>query len=707
MRRISLVASFLLLLDLSSAAAHETQRRFEVRDSVEVANFTDTGSLSPDGKWIAAVTQRGILPRGVTEATLWLFDVGAVKHAIRNGRSSEPVTPVVLARLSAVINGDSGEDRGEVISRPAWASDSERFLFLGRDGQENRQLFRVDLSERKTTALTPTTQDVIDYSVGKDSIAYFAGPDVIAEKFWWSNDPAAPDIVVGTGQSLGDLLYPGSRLNNRYTPTEFEVWLVRGSQAVPLMDSATNRPMRLLGSYGEGTISLSPDGKRLAVIAHAERVPPTWQRYDIPRQPDGEPFKPDPEPENVEVPLARRQGDYTRARQYQLIDLEAGTHRPLIAAPIADDLRGGVDRLRVAWARDGSQVAITGTFPPLNDSANASTRPCAAAVVRIEGSQFDCLIDHDDPKAGDVSEIRWAGANLLHVQFDGEREVRFRRRGTRWQSEVAPGSSSSSFEVTVEQDLNHPPVLVATDRGKPLTLLDPNPQLARIALGNVSVYSWKTPRGQDVHGGLAKPPDFSAGRRYPLVIQTRGFPRGQFFNTGTGWNTAAAGRALAGRGMLVLQVGEPRTESFGTWREPTERGTETYLAAIDQLVREGLVDPQKVGIAGYSRSGTFVTKAITEAPNRFAAAVIANTASSTVFAYDTFLDDRSHKVMRDFAEVQAGALPYGEGLKLWLERAAGYHTDRIRAPVLVSAGDPIISLHCGVFTRPCVIKASR
>lgn len=45
--------------------------------------------------------------------------------------------------------------------------------------------------------------------------------------------------------------------------------------------------------------------------------------------------------------------------------------------------------------------------------------------------------------------------------------------------------------------------------------------------------------------------------------------------------------------------------------------------------------------------------------------------------------------MRDFAEFQAGALPYGEGLQRWFERAAGFHTDKIRAPVLVSAGDPI------------------
>jgi dipeptidyl aminopeptidase/acylaminoacyl peptidase len=96
-----------------------------------------------------------------------------------------------------------------------------------------------------------------------------------------------------------------------------------------------------------------------------------------------------------------------------------------------------------------------------------------------------------------------------------------------------------------------------------------------------------------------------------------------------------------------------------------------------------------VGIAGYSRQGSFVAKALTEAPARFAAAVVANTASGSVFGYYTFLDDRTKKSMRDYAEFQAGTLPYSDGLQRWIERSAAYRTDRIRAPVLVSAGDPM------------------
>ncbi len=679
---------------LAAVSMPDTQRRFEVRDSIEVADFTEAASLSPDGRWLVTVTQRGVLPQGVTEATVCLFDTTAVEQAIRSAHLSPAVTPAVLARLSAAINGDGGEGFGKIVTHLTWETDSKGLLFLGRDGRENRQLFRVDISDRKVAALTPPTQDVVDYSVVGDAIAYFAGPNVVSEELWWSNDPAAPDVVVGTGQPLGDLLYSGYRLNNRVMPAEFEIWRIRGAAPEPVTDSVTGQPMRLLGSYYAGAMALSADATQLIVIAHAERIPPDWQKYEVPGGLDSEPFQTDPVPDDAEVPIARRRSDYTRASQYQLIDLEAGTHHPLIAAPVADFLRGGEDKFQAAWSRDGKQVAVTGTFLPLDDSQGmeATMKPCSAAVVSIESGRFDCLIDRRQPTTAAVSDVRWnSTGNRVRVRFADAAALEYERRSTRWHSTGRQRPTSPPLEFTIQQDLNEPPVLVAKDArsGRELKILDPNPQLRNVALGNVSAYSWKSPRGQDVHAGLAKPPDFSPGRRYPLVIQTHGFPRNQFFNSGLNSNTAAAGRALAGRGMLVLQVQEPRDDSDGTWREATQRGTEVYLAAIDQLASEGLVDPTKVGIAGYSRRGTFVVRAIEEAPERFAAAAVANSEPGSVFGYYTFIDERTPKSVRDFAEFQAGAPPYGEGLQKWVERAGGFRTDRIRAPVLVSAGDPV------------------
>lgn len=674
---------------MTSAGAGE--RRFKVRDSVEMAQFTEQAIFSPDGRYFVTLTQRGLLPRGLSEATLWLFDTSTARHRIDVGSSSPTIAPIALARLAAAANGGGVLGEG-IILRPTWEADSKSLLFLGRDGLENRQLFRVRLSDRSVTALSQRTQDVVDYGSAGSSVVYFAGPDIPAEKLWWSNDPSAPDIVAGTGQSFIDLLYPNYRKNGRDMPTEFEVWRVQGTEARPVIDENTGQPMRVLGSYNVSALSLSPDGARMVGITNADRIPKLWERYDVPSGLDNHPFRAD-------SPATDREADYSRALQYQEFDLEKGARRPLLAAPLADYQRAGIDQLQSAWSPDERYVAVSGTYIPLDEGGGAHqfTGQCAVAVVDRQSGGVECLIDRSVSKAAPVQGITWAppGQRLL-VSF-GATVLEFKRLGAHWKL-THPHLSAPALplELTIRQDLDEPPVLFGKARrgGPEQKLFDPNPQLAGLSLGTVTPYIWTDARGRSLHGGLAKPPDFGPGHRYPLVIQTHGFPFHQFFRVGYDSETANAGRALAGRGMLVLQVAEPHDEFDGTWREGTEDGTEVYAAAIDQLTREGLVDPTKVGITGYSRSGFYVAKAITDKPERFAAAVIANADPGSLIGYDTYIDYAMPTYAKNAAVAFAGELPYGDGLQKWLERAPGFRTDRIRAPVLISAADPqhLISL---------------
>jgi dienelactone hydrolase len=694
--RILVGAVALCALGVGSAAVQSNSdhdgRRFTVRDSIEMADFTEAGIVSPDGRWLVAATQRGVLPEGVTEGTIWLFDVAQVMPATRRSDASAVPAPTVLARLKASINGGGGDlGHGNTIMRPTWESDSRALQFVGRNGQENRQLFRVSVSDRALTALTPPAQDVVHYSTAGGDTLYLAGPNVPSQGLWWSNASSAPDIVAGTGESLLDLLYPAFKTNGRYMPTEFEVWRVRHGAAEPVIDSATRQPMRILGSYYVGAIGVSRDGSQMVVIAHADQIPAPWERYEVPKDMNSEPFHADP-PTVVgsDVPPVVREADYTRALQYQLIDLVRGTRHPLIDAPATDFLRGGADESQVAWSADGHYIAVTGTFLPLV-GGDASTHPCGAAVISVDGAEIECLIDHRSPGNGPISRLSWTGiGNRLVIQMDGAPTTEYDRTGGHWRLTGRHPNKAPALELTVRQDLDVPPVLFAKDNrtGNERRVFDPNPQLKGIALGEVSTWSGKDPRGHVIHGELAKPPDFVPGRRYPLVIQTHGILRNRFFRTGFDSETANAGRALAGRGILVLQVEEPHNESDRSWREATERGTEVYLAAIDQLTRDGLVDPTKVGVSGYSSRGPFVITALEEAPERFAAALVANAEPGSIFGYYTFVDRRSPGDTKRMADFLGGAPPYGDGLQKWFERAPGFRTDRIRAPVLISAGDP-------------------
>src|SRR5262249_25481309 len=159
------------------------------------------------------------------EATLWLFDTAAVRRAIADGSQ---VAPIPLARISGAINTGTGVlgSKGLVMNI-LWMPDSSGVLFLGR-AQDNRQLFRVGLEDRKVLSLSPATQDVVVFAIGGRRIVYLAGPDASTQDLWDAAPPSAPDIVVGTGHSLPGLFFPNAWKSKRQMPTQFEVWSIDG-----------------------------------------------------------------------------------------------------------------------------------------------------------------------------------------------------------------------------------------------------------------------------------------------------------------------------------------------------------------------------------------------------------------------------------------------------------------------------------------------
>lgn len=127
------------------------------------------------------------------------------------------------------------------------------------------------------------------------------------------------------------------------------------------------------------------------------------------------------------------------------------------------------------------------------------------------------------------------------------------------------------------------------------------------------------------------------------------------------------------------------TSQEQTWNDGVELGLDVYLAAIDELSKGGGVDAEKVGITGYSYSGWLTVTSITRAPDRFAAAVIANADPVTLTGYYSYVDSPLQGLTEDYF---VGAAPFGKGLQTWIERVPALSSHEIRAPVLFSATDP-------------------
>jgi len=252
-----------------------------------------------------------------------------------------------------------------------------------------------------------------------------------------------------------------------------------------------------------------------------------------------------------------------------------------------------------------------------------------------------------------------------------------------------PNPTTGAFTVGVRQSLNQPPILIAKneDDGKTLKLWDPNPQFAQMKLGEASVYKWKDSRGDEWTGGLVKPPDYVAGRRYPLLLQTHGFNAEEFLTDGYS-PTATAARPIAGRGIVVLQIGEKRVkpEDSSTPQEVLQM-RDGYAAAIEQLNADGLIDPQRVGIIGFSRTGWYSLDALIHNGKYFQAATIAESTYISFGEYTLNADyGGSGRVQSILATI--GPAPFGEGLKKWMSDSPGFNTEKINMPVLFQANNP-------------------
>ena len=135
--------------------------------------------------------------------------------------------------------------------------------------------------------------------------------------------------------------------------------------------------------------------------------------------------------------------------------------------------------------------------------------------------------------------------------------------------------------------------------------------------------SFRRADGRELDGWIA---GVDPGRApQPTLLAFHGGPHGFF---GPGFQGGHFHRdVLASRGWVVLTLNSSGSGSYGAEFADSLRGAwgerdlPEQLGALDQLVAEGIADPARLAVAGYSYGGYLAAWAITH-DDRFAAAVI-------------------------------------------------------------------------------------
>ena len=151
--------------------------------------------------------------------------------------------------------------------------------------------------------------------------------------------------------------------------------------------------------------------------------------------------------------------------------------------------------------------------------------------------------------------------------------------------------------------------------------------------------------GTVVHGWLVRDPEASTPQ--PLLLDIHGGPH-------NAWNGAADPmhlyhQELAARGWAVLLLNPRGSDGYGEdfYRAALEEWGESdardFLEPIDALVAEGLADPARLAVTGYSYGG-YMTCYLTSRDERFAAAVAGGVVSDLVSIGGT--SDDAHLISR-------------------------------------------------------------
>ncbi len=215
---------------------------------------------------------------------------------------------------------------------------------------------------------------------------------------------------------------------------------------------------------------------------------------------------------------------------------------------------------------------------------------------------------------------------------------------------------------------------------KPLRLSSVNEALvAHRKPGAVEEMVWKSFDGKEMQGWVIKPPDFEAGKKYPMILDIHGGPHAMY---GIEFNHQM--QMFAARGFVVLYT-NPRGstgygEEFGDVIHAKYPGDDyqDLMTGVDALLAKGYVDEKRLYVTGGSGGGLLTAWIVTQT-DRFRAAVsqypVTNWFTQAGSADIGLLMTRWMK-----------AMPW-ENPQQYIARSPVFRADKVKTPTMILTGE--------------------
>ena len=616
---------------------------------------------SPDGTRAVIVTRKADVATDKNRYEIQVLHVSPQRLAESRAPAPEVVFSVEVA--------DDGNGNSPALGEVRWWDDRS-LLFKARLKDARYQVYRLDVPKRELVQLTQETHPIVSFAASRDLRRLVYAVQV-------PNPPlkeGARSVVVGN-QSFWSVKFGQQQLSAQLRKYRYFV-----------VDLGTSTPPRPLGEAFDGgngavpIIDISPDGRWALLPRYDADRTLAWARQDPMLAEVIRKYGPGASRD----PLGYFSGAMNfKARRMSAWNLDQAKEQIILDAPDDALPHGGQDGQVTAWQATGASVVLAGTHLPITPGGNSST---ASHVIEYW------------PDSGRWQVVAKLVGRLRHLVpladgfavVDDGRRRRFKRADdASWQEgAVEAPTAHRGWTLDVREGLNQPPDVFATAAdGRAVRLTTLNPQFDATTWGVMKPYSWRDPEGRRWRGGLMAGSATEGRRRLPLVIQSYGFAPDRFYldgsnRSGGGFSSAFAGRAFLREGILVLAL--PMQPVSGR-ADLDYRGLRMFedavRGAVNALVKDGRVDPQRVGIIGWSATGEMVLNLVTFSKMPIQAATLADGDENSVFSYTLtygFVDSTWKR-----KEANNQGLPYGPTLARWVGNDPALNTHCVKSAVRI------------------------
>jgi len=609
------------LLCLPLAVSGQQRRTITLEDHSRLAAVGDP-QRSPDGLWVAYTLTTIDAEKDKRNTDIWMVKWDGSEQ---------------LQLTSSPDNESS----------PRWSPDGKYLAFVASRGTEEEkkrggQIWLLNRAGGEAQRVSDFKGGVSDIRWSPDStrIAFVAGdqdPDEEPEKKEGWKRKTPPPIVIDRYQFKQD--------RDGYLKPLFGHIAVFdvATKAVTIVTS---------GNTDDGRPSWSPDGTQIAFLSKRGAADP----------------------------------DRTANDDLWVVDARAGAvPRQLTRTPFGESGRP-------AWSPDGRRIAVL-----LGDDDNNTAYDLAKLVIvpanPPAGEPADKPVIHMASLDRAVSNVEWSAdgqtiafllqddrtSHVATVPAEDPRAAPTRRTtGRRSIRGFSPGKDGN-FAV-LGTSPNEPAEIFALEGGSLRRLTRHNDTLlGELQLATTEDFESKSKDGTDVHGLIVKPAGFKAGTRYPTLLIIHGGPNGQDEHA-----FSFDREFLAANGYVVLAINYRGSAGRGNAWQKAIHGdwgnleVVDLLGAVDEAVRRGIADPDRLGIGGWSYGGISTNYTIAS-DTRFKAAVSGAGSSMQLSLYG---------VDQYIVQLDNELGPPWKNLEPWLKVSYPFlHADRIKTPTLFLSGE--------------------